>query len=58
MIKQITYKILDIMISIIGVALIIGAIWFRFWLADYRIGCMFDTSPRTCANISKISERK
>ena len=56
--KQITYKILDIMISIIGVALIIGAIWFRFWLADYRIGCMFDTSPRTCANTSKISERK
>lgn len=56
--KQITYKILDIMISIIGVALIVGAIWFRFWLADYRIGCMFDTSPRTCANTAKISERK
>lgn len=56
--KQITYKILDIMISIIGVALIIGAIWFKFWLADYRIGCMFETSPRTCANIAKISERK
>ena len=55
--KQITYKILDIMISIIGIALIISAIWFRFWLADYRIGCMFDTSPRTCANTSKISER-
>lgn len=56
--KQITYKILDIMINIIGVALIIGAIWFRFWLADYRIGCMFDASPRTCANTVKISERK
>ena len=56
--KQITYKILDIMINIIGVAFIISAIWFRFWLADYRIGCMFDTSPRTCANTAKINERK
>ena len=38
--------------------MVIGAIWFWAWLADYRVGCMFDSSPRACANLAKMSEVK
>lgn len=43
---------------LIKIAIFAGSIWFWAWLADYRIGCMFDSSPRACANLAKMSEVK
>ena len=35
----------------------VAMIWFWLWRADYRIGCMFDSSPRTCAILAEASEK-
>jgi hypothetical protein len=43
---------------LIQFGIFVGAIWFWAWLADYRIGCMFDSSPRACANLAKMSEER
>lgn len=52
----------DVVIGLMAYAfkavMVIGVIWFWAWLADYRIGCMFDSSPRACANLVKMREAK
>ena len=50
--------VIALIVFVIKAVMVIGAIWFWCWLADYRVGCMFDSSPRACANLAKMAEVK
>ena len=48
----------DSVVGLFELAMFVGAIWFWSWLADYRVGCMFDSSPRACAKLAQIVEER